>query len=805
MRILEVRDGSIKLESDEKLALSSFLEVSDRGKKYIAQVIQSRRFEDKCLSFAKMLFSYDGTFNALDGTSPSVDATVVNFPIDLVVESFSAVGSINIGKFASTEASIAVPAESFNRKTLISIDDKNSLNRLLINIANEFLGKRKVLLIDMLGIVESSAKFKAGADFKLPLNTESLEFMYEDCLNDATSDSKSLIKEIFNDLSEYAKCVEFLPFGALKTIVDDMVEKSHVFKLLVLKNKLAKFAKAGYFATSIDEVKNIQKVLSLQNSVVDLSSLDAIFQNRYLHILCNLLIRNNYDGQVFIIASNAITKRNIKTLISTPQIASTFVTSSRFKYLAEFKSLFTNYLIEPNFANNGIFRDYTNILNSMEKNSHLLIGESTNFIPMVLEFDSNIVTSPFDEVIEIEDSSEEIYAVHSQVDEVKDANIEAIEKKSEVFIEKLAEEAVDNRESSELLTIFDDNDVAEEDLVENIQDSEVVLDENLENKDLAEEEPLSESELSKSFEQETDFHTVIDDTQILEVSEEIIEVANEGEELSTEVEIQIPEEIAEFSDEIPEESVGTNVNIEISENQDFSEELSLDEEEISTVIEDSVEEYIETEVTPLAEDEELEEIIELDPDDYGEDDLVVELDDPAEEALNREIIEDVDKVFTTRKEEELSESDLDFIDELNNDENIDVNSDDDIESFEELEMLNEHEELEEYVEEDTEVEFLEPLEEVGGEQELEEQNDKEILETRTSSTPIVPVYDAEIPPEDLVVSDPIEQGDTVIHAKYGTGVVEKMIKYGAKTLFSINFDNVGRRLLDPSLTEIKKA
>ena len=62
----------------------------------------------------------------------------------------------------------------------------------------------------------------------------------------------------------------------------------------------------------------------------------------------------------------------------------------------------------------------------------------------------------------------------------------------------------------------------------------------------------------------------------------------------------------------------------------------------------------------------------------------------------------------------------------------------------------------------------------------------------------------DIPQEDMVISDPIQQGDTVIHAKYGSGVVEKMIKYGNKTLFSINFDNIGRRLLDPTLTEIKK-
>ena len=72
---------------------------------------------------------------------------------------------------------------------------------------------------------------------------------------------------------------------------------------------------------------------------------------------------------------------------------------------------------------------------------------------------------------------------------------------------------------------------------------------------------------------------------------------------------------------------------------------------------------------------------------------------------------------------------------------------------------------------------------------LKAQDDNdEILETKNSSTPIVPVYDADIPQEDMVKSDPIQQGDTVIHAKYGSGVVEKMIKYGNKTLFSINFD-----------------
>ena len=120
-----------------------------------------------------------------------------------------------------------------------------------------------------------------------------LQFIFEDCLNDATSESKSLIKEIFQDLSDYSKTVPFLPFGALKTIIDDMVDKSHIFKLLVLKNKLAKFDKLGYFAATAEEVSNLNKILASTNANIDLSKLDSNFQNRYLNVILSILEKQN--------------------------------------------------------------------------------------------------------------------------------------------------------------------------------------------------------------------------------------------------------------------------------------------------------------------------------------------------------------------------------------------------------------------------------------------------------------------------------------------------------------------------------
>lgn len=68
-------------------------------------------------------------------------------------------------------------------------------------------------------------------------------------------------------------------------------------------------------------------------------------------------------------------------------------------------------------------------------------------------------------------------------------------------------------------------------------------------------------------------------------------------------------------------------------------------------------------------------------------------------------------------------------------------------------------------------------------------------------------------PDELQIYEPKEQeniavtfdeGDRVSHAKYGTGTIEKIIKYGKKNLCSIQFDNIGRRLLDPNITILQK-
>lgn len=851
MRILEVRDGFVKFEADETICLSSFIQIDGIEKNYIAQVIQLKRSGENSIGYAKILFLYDGSLLNYDKTLPSKEAEIKEFTFEILGNSIRANSPIIIGKTQSSDLNITIDSSAFDKKMLMSIDDKNSNNLIVRNLVKQFNNLDKnVVIIDTLGIIDAK-KLVAGVDFKLPLNTESLAFMYQDCLNDATADSKSLIIEIFKDLSEYSKTVPFVPFEALKSIVDDMVDKSHVFKLLVLKNKLTKFDRLGYFAKNKKEVDSLKHYLNSKCTIIDLSKLDSAFMNRYLSFIYEAM---SDDTQVLLELANTVSKKNIKDIL-TNDIATTFVTHSRFKYLNDIKNVFDNFVVTPSIANNEIFNIYSTFLKAMPKNTYLIAGEATNYIPLVSpvkqiddtieiakteETDDNLeqeleniveddiapieTSSEIDELEQsekIEEAEEEVFEEEAE-NRISDEEILAnIEEKSNDVISK----ATENLVAPTAVNMFDDSEDennAVQEIVEEIPEvveeddatqletsafSEVDLE--LQNNEV-EEIPLAESfstevhqseELIEDYVPTEDFETVEEISLDDELEDETLEINELQEENFEEVAFKAEDleekELDSVQDNETEIELDDDINLDLEEQPEFEEpeeELlpTQEENEISVMQLNNDSDNIGLEELNA---DTFEEITELNPDDMDDNDIIVDLEEEKEldESADEQIVKDVDKVFTTRKDDDISDSDLDFIDELNSDE-------DGV-----LEEIQDDSVLEELADSDEEDGILEEIQDAQPIIETKEDEEQEILETRNASTPIVPVYEADIPQEDLVMSDPIQQGDTVTHAKYGTGVVEKMIKYGNKTLFSINFDNIGRRLLDPTLTEIKKA
>lgn len=277
--------------------------------------------------------------------------------------------------------------------------------------------------------------------------------------------------------------------------------------------------------------------------------------------------------------------------------------------------------------------------------------------------------------------------------------------------------------------------------------------------------------------------------------------------------------------------------------------------------------------TPITETEEIK----------TSDEIIIQK-DPEEEIennLNSQIIRSISNKSQTVKttplepsiqqkeqvQDELTEDDLDFLDDINNlpiptedaskDEFIIIEDEGKITSEEisdnpesEEQIIFEDEQtatIEEIEEENSNIIDLHELEKIS----TKTKETENIVETYNKPEPAIEIYEEEIqtqdttpvqiivepepeivqkpperqpekslPPEKRTASVPIyeaktsepneekikfKEGNFVYHAKYGKGIVEKIINYGNKTLCSIEFDNIGRRLLDPNLADIRPA
>lgn len=255
---------------------------------------------------------------------------------------------------------------------------------------------------------------------------------------------------------------------------------------------------------------------------------------------------------------------------------------------------------------------------------------------------------------------------------------------------------------------------------------------------------------------------------------------------------------------------------------DIETNIDQEESEIKTIFDESVEQEIAQDVdkmfTAESNTEELPDV-ELDAlTDYSEEDI-----------NNPEEFEDAEEQLPVIDEEQelISDNDLDILEQLSDsDDSLDDNEEESYEPEEQGEtgIITAQEQpsssIPDLINDDDEtLDELEPLEDIedseagilGNSDSIaldlpsQESIQESILDnlTENDSIPSVPIYQPEYTAKSKDGFN-ITEGNIVYHEKYGKGVVEELFNYGKRTLCSIQFDNVGRRLLDPNLAELKQ-
>ena len=686
MKLLEIKNNLVKLSytESENPILGRFIVLDSGAKSYVAQFVNLKSDTVNNFAIARLLFTFtpDGVVDNYDGSIPSVNSELSFLAADELLHLLPVETAIKIGNLAQQEDMLNLDISVFERNLTVFAEKDSHKTSFVSNCIRQlFQMKEKSVIIDTDNLFEDYPKIEFTKDFKLPLNSKMIDYIFEYDLAEVEPSTKAVIQDIFYAVQQYIKTLdfEFLPIDNFVDVVANQYKEMQMPELALLKNKLLKYRDANVFANTKEEVFALKDKLEEKNcSIINLKNIHESLQKEVLSFIHSAL--ESVDKYIYLfvpLTDGNSDKKLLKQIINHNHVFTTILTSSSYKYASELKKHAQNIILFAPSAATNDFAAYNTFLNKLNYDECVVYGKLTQGIPFIVEMND----------LDLDLTKDDVLGEKYQ------------------FVPKTEDTILVRIEENGDRVLIDDSFVPVEEDASVTENNMNLTEQNIEEKSSA------------------------DNTQsIPEISQPPIEVVEAPEENVEEVSPTVQPPVMEETPAMPVEPVSEIVEpvANIMEEESFDNSISEPDLQLD---------YESENLSPIQ--------------DLQESDLIGEDDDLGQQAS-------------------LTEDDLNFIEE-----NQVVQPDD----FFDENIISE------------------PIEDNAAYQESPFINDK---------PPVVPVYPAGSEELGDDNGTDFKQGDTVSHPRYGRGVIEKIIKYGNKTLCSIAFDNVGRRLLDPSISELSK-
>lgn len=764
MQVLEIKNNLVKIAYDvnDNLALSSFVIIEDTNTPYVAQVVNVKA--DKLTNFAivKLLFTFneEGILKNYNGTIPSLKSTVSILPSKELLDIIPIENNLTMGELAQQNVTLNVDKTILDNNLLVCSDNVENTNILLKNITKQI--DEKIVIFDTDGLFDAENKITFGKDFKLPLNYDTINFIYENELDDVDATSRAVIQDIFIEVQEYTKNLPegYLPFETFINVVDQQYKETQIPQLVLLKNKLIKYRDLNAFAETLKDVLSLSIAIDKSKvTIIDISEMAPVLQKEIMSYTYGVMKGINETIYSFVKVDNAnSSKRLLKTFLSRDGIYTTIICRHEYKYLPELKSAAQNLILFTPQTLQHDFAAYNTFLNKLNTDEFIIYGAHTQNIPLIVELDElELDTQNNDDETESEKDIEEIPSSNVVPMPAPVQNTAPQENVTETPEPEIQEEENFKAPEVEYPDLGFDNETPSSNEAPTVDFPET------ETLNITEEQPeenFTQIELPETFEEPE-----IEEVQQEEPEEDIQKnFDNEISQEPIEEEVFMPETDipqVEINEDLSEQAIIEDSNISETP-AEYTSQATKEQAPIYNILDDNEIDYQDAEP----------EVLPLEPEiDYSVEDIDIEenYQEPQpydeNEAMIEQAAKDVDKLIYEKLPNE--DVTLDDLSDLQSDEL----TEDDLNLIGDLASDN----------------GITPEPE---------------LEYNEEQPPVVPIYNAEdIEPQE---QQSLEPGDRVSSPKYGEGVVEKMIKYGNKMLCSIEFPNIGRRLLDPAMTEIKK-
>lgn len=500
MNLLEIKNNLVKLSfnESENPILGRFVVIAGDDKSYVAQLVNLKSDLANHFAIGRLIFTFtsDGVVDNYDGSMPDTKAEVSILPPEEIIHLLPVETPIKIGNLAQTDSLLSVDISIFERNlTVFAQKDINKTTFIQNCIKQLFQMKEKSVVVDNCNMFDDYQKIKLGSDYKLPLNSKMMDYLFENELVGVDASTKAVIQDIFYAVQQYIDSLDFkfLPIDNFVNVVTNQYKELQMPELALLKNKLLKYRDANIFANTKDEVLALKENLEAKNCVIlDLKDVEDSLQREILSIVHETL--DSIDKYIYFFVplnDDNSDKKLLKQFINHNHIFTTLFVSSSYKYAQELKEHAQNMIIfNPENMNNE-FSEYSTFINKLNANECIVCGKLTQEVPFIVTMNNLETDLTIDDVLgdkyqfipAVDDYSEHVSVEYSAAESEPIQNeaensIQAPISKQAELENKIEIQETDKIETEENKTPEDSNII--EPISNILDDEDEEIDENIE-------------------------------------------------------------------------------------------------------------------------------------------------------------------------------------------------------------------------------------------------------------------------------------------------------------------------------------
>ena len=391
MNVMEIKNNLVKVafSAEDNLALGGFIIIEDENSPYVAQVMNLKSDTATNYAIVKLLFTFneDGILKNYDGTIPSRKANVSKLPSSELLDIIPVEDAIVLGSLAQQGINLKVDKTILENNLLVCSNNQSNTATLINNITSQI--SEKSVIIDTDGLFDSERTVVLGKDFKLPLNYETINYIYENDLEDVDAISKAVIQDIFLELQNYIQTLpeRYLPFDTFIDVIDAQYRQSEIPQLILLKNKLLKYKEMNIFGQDLKDILNLSIAIENAKDIcIDLSDVEDNLQKEVIRYVYKILNGINEQIYCFVKVSNSnISKKLLKKYITRDNVFTTIIAPHEFKYIEEVKEVSQNVIFFAPLTLQHDFASYNSFLAKLNSDEFVVCGAHTQNIPFITE------------------------------------------------------------------------------------------------------------------------------------------------------------------------------------------------------------------------------------------------------------------------------------------------------------------------------------------------------------------------------------------------------------------------------------